>query len=110
VPLDFFLGFITHALEHYNNKCGYKMQAIPSIGKGKHNNVVGTPNVSHNKITEKQVIPVRKVADTMLRRSDTGENVLRLLQIIQIYIHLISSQKVKKENFSVKSVLRGFPA
>jgi hypothetical protein len=62
VPLDFFLDFITHALEHCNNKCGYKMQAIPS----KHNNVVGIPNVSHSKITEKQGIPVGKVADTML--------------------------------------------
>jgi hypothetical protein len=50
--------------------------------------VFGTSNVSHNKITEKQVIPVRKAADTMLRRSDTGE--------------IISSQKVKKENFSVR--------
>lgn len=89
MPLDFFLDFITHALEHYNNKCGYKMQAIPSIRKGKHNNVVGTPNVSHNKITEKQGIPVRRVADTMLRSSDTGENVLRLLQITQIHIYIL---------------------
>jgi hypothetical protein len=58
--------------------------------------------MSDNKITEKLGIPVRKVADTMLRRSDTGENVLRLLQIIQIYIHVVSSQKVKKDNFSIK--------
>jgi hypothetical protein len=64
--------------------------------------VVGIPNVSHSKITEKQGIPVGKVADTMLWRSDTGENMLRLLQITQIYIHLISSQKIKKENFSVR--------
>jgi hypothetical protein len=38
----------------------------------------------------------------MLGRSDTGENVLRLLQITQIYIQLISSQKVEKESFSVR--------
>jgi hypothetical protein len=37
VPLDFFLDLITHGLEHCHNQCGYKMQAIPSIGKGKHN-------------------------------------------------------------------------
>jgi hypothetical protein len=63
--------------------------------------VVGTPNVSHNKITEKWGIPVRKVADKMLGRSDTRENVQRLLQITQIFVHIISSQKVKKENFLV---------
>lgn len=68
--------------------------------------MVGTPNVSHNKITEKQGIPVRKVADTMLRRSDTGGNVLRLLQITQIYIHLISSQKVKRRTFQSDSFKR----
>lgn len=95
VSLDFFLDFITHALEHCNNKCRYKMHATPSIGNVKHNNVVGSPNVSYNKITEKLDIPVRKVANTMLGRSDTGENVLRLLHITQIYIHVISSQKVK---------------
>jgi len=58
-------------------------------------NLVGTPNNSHNKITEKQGIPLRKVADTILGRSDTGENVLKLLQITQIYVHLISYQKKK---------------
>jgi hypothetical protein len=70
------------------------MQAISCIGKGKHNNVVGIPNVPHNKITKKGDIPFRKVADTMVGRSDTGGTVQRLLQITQIYIHIISSQKV----------------
>lgn len=78
------------------------MQATPSIRKGKRNNVFGSLNVSHNKIAEKWGIPLRKVADTMLGRSDTGEHVLRLLQITHIYIHVLSSQNVKKWNFSVK--------
>jgi hypothetical protein len=59
------------------------MQATLSIWKAEHN-VDGSPDVSHNKITEKLGIPVRKFTDTMLRKSDTGENMLRPLQITQI--------------------------
>jgi hypothetical protein len=44
----------------------------------------GIPNVSRNKFAEKLGIPVRKVADKMLQLSDTGGNVLRLLQITQM--------------------------
>ena len=60
------------------------MQATPNIGKAEHNNVDGSPNVSHIKIAKKLGIPVRNVTGTMLGTSDAGENVVRLLQVTQI--------------------------
>jgi hypothetical protein len=42
------------------------------------------PNVPCAKAAKELGIPVRKVTDKMLGWSDTGENVLRLLQITQI--------------------------
>jgi hypothetical protein len=45
----------------------------------------------------------------MVRWLDTGENVLRQLQIIQIqHMYVTSSQKIKKKNFSGLPFLRHF--
>jgi hypothetical protein len=60
------------------------MQATHNIRKGKYNTMLGFPNVSPNKFTEKLGIPVRKVADIMIQLSDSGGNVSRLLQITQM--------------------------
>jgi hypothetical protein len=48
------------------------------------NSVDVISNVPHNKITEKLGIPTREVTYITLGVSDSGENVLRLLQITQI--------------------------
>ena len=50
-------------------------------------------NIPQNKITEKLCIPTRKVTYIKLGVSDRGKNVLRLLQIIQIWYRYMSSQK-----------------
>jgi hypothetical protein len=45
----------------------------------------------------------------MVEWSDTGENMLRQLSIIQIqHMYVISSQKIKKKNFSGLPFLRHF--
>jgi hypothetical protein len=56
--------------------------------------VDGVPYVPHTKVTDELCIPIGKVTDKMLRWSDTGECVLRLLHITQIqHLYLISSRK-----------------
>jgi hypothetical protein len=48
--------------------------------------------------------------DKMVWWSDTGENVLRQLQIVQIqHTYVISSQKIKKTQLFGPTLLRNFP-
>jgi len=55
----------------------------------------GVQNVPCNPTAEEQGIPVRNTHDKIFGESDTGENVLRLLQTTQMkHTHLTGFQKV----------------
>jgi hypothetical protein len=84
LSLDLFVDFITHVLEHGDITNGHKTQLLVSEQLNVINKVGGISNVPCNKISEKLGTPVRKVTDILLGQTETGENVLRLLQITQI--------------------------
>ena len=78
------MDLIQHILEHGDIKNWHKTQATLNIWKAEHNKIVGgIPNVPCMKISELG-IAVRKVTGKMFGWSNTGENVLRLLQITHV--------------------------
>ena len=79
------VDFIQHLLECGGIKNWHITQATPNVWKAEHNKVVdGIPNAPCIKTAEELGIAMRKVTGRMFWWSDTGENVLRLLQITQI--------------------------
>jgi hypothetical protein len=85
LSLNVFVDFINTSLNMATSRMGTKSKTLPiSENLNITNKVDGVFSVPRTKIAEELGIPVRKVTDKMFGWSDTGENVLRLLQDTQV--------------------------